>query len=387
MIVVCPLPIAFANRQYIKTNEWKGYTVMRRMGSALLIFLLAWTSVPISRAATTAELMESVEPRVAHLKLKSESLRALVERQVIVRGLSTNNSSEMAGVGVVIADATPDAFIESYRSLETFQQNPAIIASGRLGATPSLADFDGLTIDDKDIYSLAKAGVRSSDVKLSEQEITKINNVAAGSPRLSPQAKAKLATEYKKILLERARAYLTNGASSLGTYADKDEPVAAGDAFASLAKEQAASAGHCSHLYPYLENYPQGDASPFESFVYWAKQKFGDLKPVINMVHVLIHRDGNRVFIASKQIYSSHYTDAALSVAELIPFTDSHGLSRTIVVYTIRLQVDMLGGAMGFMKKRMAQPRMLGALKSSLSGLRVTMEAQGGAQGQTKASL
>jgi hypothetical protein len=34
----------------------------------------------------------------------------------------------------------------------------------------------------------------------------------------------------------------------------------------------------------------------------------------------------------------------------------------------------MLGGSFGFMKKRLAQPRMLGTLKQSLDGMRVTME-------------
>ncbi|MFP5263279.1 MAG: hypothetical protein ACLGJB_15360 [Blastocatellia bacterium] len=360
---------------------------MRRTGSALLILLLAWASIPASLAATNAELIESVEPRVAHLKLKSDSLQALVEKQVIVRGLSTKSSREMAGLGVVLADASPEGFIESYRSLATFQQNPCVIESGRLGTTPAVADLERLTIDDKDLYSLSRASVRSSDVKLSEQEIARLHEIVKTSPRLTPQIKAKLAGEYKKILVERARAYLSNGASSLGTYADKDEPVVANDAFVSLSREQAETAGHCGHLYPYLENYPQGDGSGFESFIYWAKQKFGDLKPVINMVHVTIHRDGDRVFIASKQIYSSHYTDAGLSVAELIPFTDGRGVARTIVAYTIRLQVDMLAGAMGFMKKRMAQPRMLGSLKDSLNGLRTTMEALSRAPGQMKAAL
>jgi hypothetical protein len=360
---------------------------MRRTGSALIAFLLIWISIPKSFAGTNSELIESVEPRLAHLKLKSDSLRALIEKQVIVKGLSTKNSREMAGLGVVIADASPAAFIESYRSLATFQQNPCIIASGRLGTTPSLADLDGLTIDDKDLYSLGKASVGNSDVKLSEQEIARLREIIGSSTRLTTPIKAKLSTEYKKLLVSRARAYLSNGASSLGTYADREEPVVAHDAFVSLSREQTESAGHCGHLYAYLENYPQGDSSGSESFVYWAKQKFGELKPVINMVHVLIHRDGNRVFIASKQIYSSHYTEAGLSVAELIPFTDSQGLARTIVIYTIRLQVDMLGGSMGFMKKRMAQPRMLGALKDSLNGLRTTMEALSHAPGQMKAAL
>jgi hypothetical protein len=261
------------------------------------------------------------------------------------------------------------------------------MASGRFSANPTLSDLEGLTIDDKDLYSLARADVRSSDVKLSEQEIIRTREIVGNSTRLTPQIKTKLAAEYKKILIERARAYLSSGASSLGTYADKNEPVIANNAFVSLSREEAESSRHCGHLYTYLENYPQGDASGFETFIYWAKQKFGELKPVINMVQVMIHRDGNRVFIASKQIYSSHYTDAGLSVAELIPFTDEQGQARTIIVYTIRLQLDMLGGAMGFMKKRIAQPRMLSSLKESLNGLRTTMEAAGQAQGQIKAAL
>jgi hypothetical protein len=62
-------------------------------------------------------------------------------------------------------------------------------------------------------------------------------------------------------------------------------------------------------------------------------------------------------------------------VAELIPFADGQGQTRTVVIYMVRLQVDMLGGSFGFMKKRMARPRMVGTLRQSLSGMRVTMEA------------
>jgi hypothetical protein len=360
---------------------------MRRTVATLLIVLAFLVSIPHSLAATNGGLIESIEPRVSHLKLKSENLRALTERQVIVRGVSTKNAKEMGGLGVLIADATPEAFIESYRTLATFNQNPCVIESGKISSNPSLSDFEGLTIDDKDLYSLAKSDVRSSDVKLAEPEIAKLHEIVGASKRLTPQMKTKLAVGYKKILVERARAYLADGAQGLGTYVDKDESIVAHDAFVSLAREQAETAGHCDDLYGYLEGYPKAEASGFDSFIYWAKQKFGDLKPVINIVQVLIHRHGNRVFIASKQIYSSHYTEAGLSVAELISLKDGDGLSRTIIVYTIRLQVDMLGGTMGFMKKRMAQPRMLGTLKESLNGLRVTMEALSRAPDQTKAAL
>jgi hypothetical protein len=368
-------------------NERKGYTQMRRMGAALLILLALCVSIPISRAATSGELIASVEPRVSHLKLKSDSLRALVGRQVIVKDVSTKSSRQMAALGVVIADASPEAFIEAYRSLLTFKQNSATVQSGMMSATPSLSDLESLTIDDKDLYSLSKADARSSGVKLSEQEIAKLHEIAGSSTRLTPQMKAKLTAAYKKILLDRTRTYLMNGAQALGTYSDKEEPVVANDAFLSLAREQAETSGHCGDLYSYLENYPQTKDSGYESFVYWAKQRFGELKPVINIVQVTVHRHGHRIFLASKQLYSSHYTEAGLSVAELIPFVDGDGVARTIIIYTIRLQVDMLGGTMGFMKKRMAQPRILSTLKESLNGLRATMESLSRATNQEKAAL
>ena len=150
------------------------------------------------------------------------------------------------------------------------------------------------------------------------------------------------------------------------------------EAFASLVREQASYAGHCEHLYSDLEKYPPGHR-PIQSRSSTGRSRdSGSLKPVINLVHVLIHREGSRTFVASKQIYSSHYTEGGLSVAELIPFTDPEGQPHTIIVYSIRLQVDMLGGILGSMKKRLAQPRMLATLKESLSGMRETMEAASG---------
>jgi hypothetical protein len=82
------------------------------------------------------------------------------------------------------------------------------------------------------------------------------------------------------------------------------------------------------------------------------------LKPAINLVHVVIHREDDQVFIAS-----------------LIPIGDEKGAKRTLAAYTIRLQVDMLGGSMGFMKRRAARPRLLKALKTGLEGLRQCAES------------
>jgi len=49
---------------------------------------------------------------------------------------------------------------------------------------------------------------------------------------------------------------------------------------------------------------------------------------------------------------------------------DAQGKMHEQIAYSLRLQVDLLGGTIGFIKRRMAQPRMLETLKESLLGLR-----------------
>ncbi|HXG63849.1 MAG TPA: hypothetical protein VNO70_02010 [Blastocatellia bacterium] len=360
---------------------------MRCRTLALAIILAGCAAVSWAGHGGESPLTATAQARLAHLNLSTDDLRKLNDKEVIVQALPARSARQMAGFGALLADAPPATFVELYRNLEVFDQSPYILASGRFSAPPNLEDLKNLTIDDKDLYALAKSRPGDSDVKLSEPEIARFQALAGSAPRLTPKLKAQLAAEYKKMMVERVKDYLRNGAAALGSFADKEKAIGLHEAFVALAREQAGTAGHCEHLYSYLEKYPEGAAPDTESFIYWAKQKFGSLKPVINLVHVVIHREGERVYIASKQIYSSHYTEAALSVAELIPFAGEPGQPRTVVAYSIRLQTDMLGGAFSFMKKRMAQPRMLGMLKASLAGLRLHMEAMARASVQTKAGL
>jgi len=347
---------------------------MRRPSVVILLVIIGCVGFATAVSGNNGETIESIQPHVLHLKLKSEDLRTIAEKQVVTHALSSKNPKVLAGFGVALAEGTPGAFVESYKSLDPLHKSPYVIEAGKFSATPSLADLSRLTIEEKDLYALFKAKPGDSNIKLSDEEIIRVRAVIGKAARFTPQLKTQLAAEYKKLLIERVKAY-SAGRQALGVFADKDKPVDAQEAFTSLAGEQKDGAGHCSHLYSHLESYPAGAPPESESFIYWAKQRFGDAKPVLSLVHVLIHNEGDRVFIASKQIYSNHYTEAALSVAELIHFKDALGHSRTVIAYTIRLQADMLGGTLGFMKKRMAQPKLLGTLKESINGLRTNMEA------------
>jgi len=57
-------------------------------------------------------------------------------------------------------------------------------------------------------------------------------------------------------------------------------------------------------------------------------------------------------YIASTLIYANHYTEAAFVPAELIPFTGRAGRTQTIVVYSVWLQTNLLGGQLGFFEEK-----------------------------------
>ena len=113
------------------------------------------------------------------------------------------------------------------------------------------------------------------DIKLSSEDITRLQSVTGPVSTLTPKLKMLLAAQYKKLLLDRVKTYMANGSAALADFVDKEDSVDAQEAFASLLREQASYAGHCDHLYGYLEKYPEGSAADSESFIYWAKQKYG----------------------------------------------------------------------------------------------------------------
>jgi hypothetical protein len=321
-----------------------------------------------------AEVFRPVREMLVSLHLNSEEFRALADRGVIVRPLHSRSAKEMAAFGVVLADAAPGRFVDAYKTLAVFQNNPCITETGIFTSTPKLSDLDRLTIEPIDVYELTRARTGDSDIKLSARELERIQQLTASGSK-HPLNKAQIAQEYKRILLDRLARYMRFGDQAMGPYIDKAEPVSPDQAFQSLADEQSAESRVGRTICEYLKSYPLTQLPNSESVMYWAKEKFHDLKSVISVVHVLIHQEGDRIFVASKQIYSSHYNEAGLSVAELTPFSDDSGRIHTLIVYTIRLEPDMLGGTLGFMKKRMAMPKMQVTLRDSLARIRDNLES------------
>jgi hypothetical protein len=122
---------------------------------------------------------------------------------------------------------------------------------------------------------------------------------------------------FRKELLSYVEAYLAQGNSALIVYRDKSRPVKLADEFRSSLDASLIGERSMKEFREYLEQFTKRPLPNMDTFLYWSKENFG-LKPVISITHVTIDRQPRQLFIASKQIYASHYFNASLGLTAAV---------------------------------------------------------------------
>src|SRR5207248_675906 len=163
---------------------------------------------------------------------------------------------------------------------------------GRFSAQPRLEDLRELTLDAGDIAEITRCRPEHCGLKLSAPEIERLHRVleSAGEGMRAP-----VDEEFRRIVLERARAYLRGG----------DDATAS--QFATLVQHSPYLEQRMPRLVAYLTDYPHAHLAGAESFLYWSKEVYA-WKPMITLTHVTIlrgHADEGapEVLVASRDIY------------------------------------------------------------------------------------
>ena len=112
-------------------------------------------------------------------------------------------------------------------------------------------------------------------------------------------------------------AYEKGGNSALGEYRDKEHPARIDETFRSLLARLKALPVHLPELHRILQEYPAVKLENSTSEFHWEKVNFG-LKPTLRLVQQITYRGGTSsdptYGIALKQLYASHYFQAALDL-------------------------------------------------------------------------
>lgn len=306
------------------------FSPARRM-SGPVANLLILVPMLLGQAASPPERFQSNLFAVSRTDLKQ-----IDAGTTVTRALPTVERSEVAVYGATRLNVSKAAFIERFRAIAEFKKSPGVEQIGVFSDPPTIRDLDRLTFDGDDFK--ARINANCGD----DQSV-------------------------RRYLLDRVLDYRAHGNASLGEYRDKRTPVQLAQEFSTLLDHSTLLHAHDPEIHGYLERYPAARPSGVEEFIYWSKERFG-FKPVISITHVIIHQRANvqpAVFIASKQIFASHYFRASLGLTVL---TDAN--PGTYLVYLNRSRIDAVGGPLGGLVRAIVSDRMVSGTQRILAETR-----------------
>jgi hypothetical protein len=291
--------------------------------------------------------------------------------QVVARTLSVPHSQEIATIGLVRLRMTPDFYIERLRDIVRFKQSPEVLQIGRFSAMPHAGDLAGLTLDPADVDDLRGCRVGDCGLQLSAAAIERARrSVNWRRPDAAQQANQVM----REILADYAAAYWAGGDAASPTYADEASAMPVGQAFRAFGDAAIAAWAPFPVLHQHLHAFPARTPAITDDILYWSKEKVGR-RTVASITHLAVARieSGPAAYaVASKQIYASHYYHASLGLTVLV--APAEAVPATYVVYVNRSRIDVLGGLLGGVTRRIISSRARATVADHLAMLQQRLE-------------
>jgi hypothetical protein len=338
----------------------KGQNISRhRLHFPFLVSFLVLLSLGGSESLAQRNGPEFQEVLGDKVTLDSIDFTSLEQGETVIKLLPARERREIAMCGLVRLPASSEMFLQSFRENMTRKSNPAILEIGRLSNPPSLDDFRGLTVEDRDVEDLKQCVIGDCRLKLSASMIQRLQKEVGWA---SADYRAQLTQVLKQMLVEYVGDYLARGDEALIRYDDKAEAIRLADD-----QRELMAASSFGSLFEDRNGILKPELTLVDNAIVWSKIKFG-LKPVVAINHILIYKraqeHGAQVLILSKQIYANHYFDSSLALTAFLNLPGQNPGS--YLFYENRSRVDGLEGPLGKLKRGIVEGKALSSLRSIL---------------------
>jgi hypothetical protein len=275
---------------------------------------------------------------------------------------------EVAVAGGVRVYATKEKFVAAYRDISRFKEGPDVVEIGRFSNPPVLEDLAGLTITHEDL-DLRGCKVADCDIRLPADVIQRFRREIDWS---RTDADARAALLFKRVLFDDVRAYVSGGPGRITEYDDDKRTVRPVDDFSGLLKNSPFIDALLPGLGAHLEDVRERHLNGADDFLYWSKEKFG-FTPFISVTHVtLVPAGAHQSIAATRDVYSSRYLDASLSLAVA---SDSVGdPSSFYLFYVNRSRANALKGSFSKLRRSIVERRARGSLEDNLKNVKRRLE-------------
>ena len=331
-------------------------------------FVLACTcAVTIAGAQNIAGLRTMLE----QAGLDGRAIQKLQAGQVVAMNLKARSHSELAVVGAAVIPVPREYFLGRFRDIARFEKGPQVLEVGVLSSPPTVADLTRLSLSSTDIAALRVCRPGDCKVKLSQAMMRQIETGMQGTAESAEGVDAL----YRAALIDYIRRFLADGNQALACYVDQRRRVCIARELRALLPEFSVLREYAPDLYDQLNGSVPAPPPGPNDFLYWSEEKVGPLKPMVSVTQVIIESNGRagarESFIASKQIYASHYFRASLGVTVLA----DAGPNSVLMLYLNRSRFDGVGGGLGGLKRALLRHRLRSGMQQNLTRIRSRLEA------------
>jgi hypothetical protein len=289
-------------------------------------------------AATARDAAPTVGPYLRGISLDAAQLESAERGSVVVKLLATGDKEDVAVFGMVRIRASRDSVVSRLLDLgQSLNSDGRRFGFFHVPAQP--ADVAGVSSDESEYRELRDC--RPGDCRFKLPAIA-MKTLAQEVEWSSPDAKAQVDRLLRTGLLEMIRDYRRRGNRAMFVYDDKGG-VRSNDVFEELATLIARRLECPPELRRYLTMYPLGRLEGARDYLLWAEERAPRLRPTLTVHHVVAYapRPSGPAFVATKQIYASHYLDGALELLQVIDL--GYAGERSTFLLTVRwYRIDRL---------------------------------------------
>ena len=300
-----------------------------------------------------------------------------LDRGETIAAILETDRREVAVAGAVRVHAPVERLIARSRTIASVRAGDVVLQAGTINTTPKPADFDALALETYDLETIRVCKPGNCGVRLPAGAMTRFEReVNWDASDWREQAGAL----WRQVLADYTAGYLAKGQAALAEYHNKEVPLSVAREFDALFEQSRVFESSAPAFFRHLREFPSGPLDGSEEIFYWTKSDFG-IRPVVAVTHLSLYRvpsisrtERTSAVIATKQIYATHYFDAALGLT--LAFDD--GAGGFYMVCVNRARTRSLAGFMRSMVRSSVQRRSREALEKILRSTKTALEQSAG---------
>jgi hypothetical protein len=333
-----------------------------RLCIALAVALLLIT--PVTKAQGADEPYRFFREFVG---LSEDQIAAIRSGKAVAKVVESRTPDEVFVFGSVYVEANPESYLKLASDVEALRKLPGYLAIQRFSDPPQFSDLEGFTLEKQDIDELKNCKVGHCEVQLPTEAMDGFKQSIDWS---APDVADRVNHLGRQMALQALLNYMNGGNTALGVYRDKNHPAAVAETFETLITRLSALPVYLPELNQYLLEYPKAKSDKVQAGFYWEEVNFG-LKPTFRIVQRVVYRGASPTdpayALVEKQLYASHYFEAALDLTVCVRDAQRPGF------YIITVKGSKQAGLTG-LKGSIVRKVAVDKARSSLERVLVTIK-------------